>query len=581
MLDDINARLEVKQVAGKTLKSVILVESTAKARTLRKFVGRSYSVLATDGFLRDLPKSRIGVDENYQPDYITVRGKGELLADLKRETLNARRIFFATNPDEQGEFLARQYCELFGVNPKSHCRIWSDDLTKENFKAAFEAARPIENNLADAFQAKQIIDKYVSHKVGEYLAIKIWRGVKVGRFRAMLLKLFAEPSDKKILTVGEILTPATLQELALMKLKFSAARTRILAEQLYEGINFEADGYGGLITYPHGAEISLTSERREPEAVKKYLNDQQFKLYELIYSQLTSKGNSDYELDGAITDLALMDKFDALKVDWADFYSVGVASLIKRKYIVAEDSGYKVTTLGERVLDAIKIFGDEIFSGDSYNEVAAQVREVASGRMQKISAIENYCAKFNAKFDEAMELLGDDAAPQSQPVVESEEICEKCGRKMLIRHGRYGVFLACSGYPDCKNTKPLLEYLDKKCPKCGGRLAKRSLNRGRIFYCCENSPQCDFATWDEPQNLTCKVCGSTMFAHKFKDRGAMYYCGNENCSTRENHPVNKILADIRQRAELRKERKEKLAAKAAENAKAPKKPARKKSRAKS
>lgn len=552
-------------MAGKVLKSVILVENTAKARTLRKFVGRSYSVMATDGFLKDLPKSRIGVDDNYQPDYITVRGKGTLLAELKRETLNARRIFFATNPDGQGEFLARQYCELFGVNPKSHCRIWLEELTKENFKAAFGAARPIENNLADAFQAKQLIDKYVSHKVGEYLSRKIWRGVKVGRFRAMLLKLIAEPSSEKILTVGNVLTPATLQELALNELNFSAGRTKILAEQLYEGINFEATGCGGLITYPHGGEISLTNERREPATVQEYLTEQQFKLYELIYSRLTKEiPNSSFQIPNCISDAALMAKFDALKVDWSDFYSVGIASLIKRKYITAENSTYKVTALGERVLDAIKIFGDEIFSAETYNEVNAQVHEVAAGKMQKISAIENYCAKFNAKFDEAMAALGENAAPQSEPVEESEEVCEKCGRKMLIRHGRYGIFLACSGYPECKNAKPLLEYLDKKCPKCGGRLAKRSLNRGRIFYCCENSPQCDFATWDEPQNLTCKACGSTMFAHKFKDRAPMYYCGNENCSTRANHPMNKILAEIKHRAELRKERKEKLAAKAAE-----------------
>ncbi len=565
-------------MAGKTLKSVILVESTAKARTIRKFVGKSYSVMSTDGFLKDLPKSRIGVNENYQPDYITVRGKGALLAELKRETLKARRIFFATNPDAQGEFLARQYCELFGVNPKSHCRIFLEEMTRENFKAAFENARPIDENLADAFQAKQLLDKYVSHKVGEYLSRKIWRGVKVGRFRAMLLKLIAEPAREKVLTVEKNLTPAVLQELAFKELNFSTARTRIIAEQLYEGINFEANGYGGLITYPHGREISLTSERREPAAVQEYLTEQQFKLYNLIYSHLAEEKT--FELDGVTNDATLMAAFDALKVDWAEFYSVGIASLIKRKYITAEDYVYKVTALGERVLDALKNFFDEIFSADSYNEVTAQVKEVAAGKAQKISVIKNYCDRFNKKFDEAMNSLGEDAAPQNMPVEESEEICEKCGRKMLIRHGRYGVFLACSGFPDCKNTKPLLEFLDKKCPKCGGRLAKRSLNRGRTFYCCENSPQCDFATWDEPQSMTCKVCGSTMFAHRFKDRAPMFYCGNENCSTRENHPMNKILADIKHRAELRKARKEKLAAKAAEKVPA-KKSARKNSEKKS
>ena len=554
-------------MAEKSLKSVILVESTGKARTLRKYVGRSYLVMSTDGFLKDLPKSRIGVDENYQPDYITVRGKGKLFAELKHETLNARRIFFATNPDAQGEFLARQYCELFGVNPKSHCRIWLEELTKENFKAAFGEMRTLDENLAESFQAKQLLDKYVSHKVGEYLSMKIWRGVKVGRFRAMLLKIIAEPSAQKVLTVENNLTPAALQELALKELNFSTARTRVLAEQLYEGINFELDGYGGLITYPHGKAISLTAERREPNAVRKYLSDYQFKLYELIYSRLADgKISATYELDGAMNDATLMATLDALKVDWAEFYSVGIASLLKRKYIVAEDSVYKVTALGERVLDALKGFFDENFSADSYNEVTAQVKAIAAGKAEKIPVISDYCAKFNDKFNAAIDSLGEGAAPQREPVIETDEVCEKCGRKMLIRHGRYGNFMACSGYPDCKNTKPLLEFLDKKCPKCGGRLAKRSLNRGRTFYCCENSPQCDFATWDEPQAITCKVCGATMFAHKFKDRVPMFYCGNENCSTRENHPVNKMLEDVKKRIEIRKARKEKLAAKAAEKA---------------
>ena len=563
-------------MAEKILKSLILVESTAKARTLRRFVGRNYSVMVTDGFLKDLPKSRIGVSEDYQPEYITIRGKGSTLADLKRETLNARRIFFATNPDAQGEFLARQYCELFGVNPKSHCRIWLEELTKENFKAAFEAARPIDENLADSFQAKQILDKYVSHKVGEYLARKIWRGVKVGRFRAMLLKLIAAPAEQKILTVEKILTAEALQKLALKELNFSTARTRIIAEQLYEGMNFSGNDWGGLITYPYGDEISLTQERREPATVKEYLTENQFKLYELIYSHVAEEKT--FELDGATNDALLLANFDALKVDWAEFYSGGVASLIKRKYITAEDSVYKVTSLGERVLDALSGYFDELFSAAAYNDVTAQVKAVAAGKAEKFSVIKTYCDAFNVKFDEAMAALGG-VAPQSEPIEESEEICEKCGRHMLIRHGRYGVFLACAGYPECKNTRPLLEYLDKKCPKCGGRLAKQSLNYGKVFYRCEHFPTCDFSTWDEPQTLTCKVCGSTMFAHKFKERAPMFYCGNENCATRENHPVNKILEDVKHRAELRKARKEKLAAKAAEKAKQPKKSARKKAKA--
>lgn len=541
-------------MAEKILKSVILVESAAKARTIRKFVGRTYSVLSTDGFLKDMPKSRIGVDENYQPDYITVRGKGKLLADLKRETLRARRIFLATNPDAKGEFMARQYCEIFGVNPLSRCRVVLNELTRENFKTALDAARPVDDNLADAFQTKQIIDKYVSHRIGEYLERKIWRGVKVGRFRALLLKLIAD-KPQKTLKPGKILTAGALQELAFTELNFSAGRTRFIAEQLYEGFNFESNGCAGLITFPHDNPISLTSEARDPESVSEFLTEYQFKLYGLIHGRLTSKKSpAAQKLDGNINDAALMAAFDKLGVDWADFYSAGVASLIKRKYVVAEEGVYKILPLGQRVLDALDGFFDEVFSADAYNEITAQVREIAAGNQKKSAVIESYCEKFNAAFDKAMASLGEDAKPQNEPVVESDVVCEKCGRKMLIRHGRYGKFLACSGYPECKNAKPFLEPTDKICPKCGEPLAKRELNRGRSFYCCE---ACDFMTWDEPQSMTCKTCGATMFIHRFREGSTMYYCGNENCPTRRNHPVNKILAESKRRAEIRRARKAK------------------------
>ena len=245
----------------KSLKSLILTDSAGKARTLKKFLGQSYTVLSTDGFLKDLPKSRIGINEDYSPDYITVRGKGTLLAGLKKETLNARRIFLATNPDLRGEFLARQYCEIFGVNPNSNCRIYFDEVTRDTIKNSLDSARPINDKLADAFQAKQIIDKFVSHKIGEYLSFKIYRGVKVGRFRAMLLKLIENFQHVDEFKFDGKFTFAQLQMLAAQKLNFSAIKTRLLAEQFFEGINFEKEGYGGLITYPYG-EIKLTADKR-------------------------------------------------------------------------------------------------------------------------------------------------------------------------------------------------------------------------------------------------------------------------------------------------------------------------------
>ena len=552
-------------MAKKTLlKTVILVESAAKARTLRKFVSRSYAVLSTEGFLKDLPKSRIGVDaeKNYAPDSITVRGQGTLLTQLKRETLNARRIFLATNPDARGEFLARQCCEIFGINPKSFCRLWLPELTRAAFKQALESARPIDEHLADAFQAKQIPDKFVSHRIGEYFERKIYRGTKVGRFRAMLLKLIAQPPTKKFLSPKEKLTPETLQEIAFKELKFSAGRTLLVALQLYEGMKL-SDSDAGLVTYPAAEEICLSSESRKPEDVKEFLTDYQFKLYDLIYAYVNGKKFEAYETD-TTDDANLMATLDSLGVKWAEYYAGGISSLIKRRYIVAENSRYTVTELGKRVLDALGSFFDEVFSVASYNAVAAQIKQVARGEVPKLEVIETYCGKFNLAFAEAMNTLGEDSAPIDEPAVESDVVCEKCGRKMMIRHGRYGVFLACPGYPECKNTKPLFEPLEQTCPKCGAKLLRRSLPRGRKFYCCSRSPECDFVTWDEPQSINCQTCGATMFVHRFRGRAPMFYCGNENCLTRKDHPVNKILSDMRERARIRREHKEQLAAKAAE-----------------
>ena len=534
----------------KSLKSLILTDSAGKARSLKKFLGRAYTVISTDGFLKDLPKSRIGIDENFQPDYITVRGKGPLLSELKRETLNARRIFLATSPDLRGEFLARQFCEVFGVNQYSNCRMYFEEMTKDAVKSALENARPIDDKLADAFQAKQIIDKLVSHKIGEYLSYKIYRGVKVGRFRAMLLNLLNNFDGAKKFKLGKNLTFAGLQILAAQKLNFSMSRTRIIAEQLFDGINFEKDGYGGLITFPCGT-IKLSAENRKPDDVKEYLTDNQFKLYDLIYSNVNGIKEKISAPD-ELNDLAMMIKLESLGIDWADVYSMGIASLIKRKYVTADNSVFKMTELGKSVLTSLENYFDEDFSVDSYKKITAQVAEIAEGKADKFAVIENYCKSFEKNFNRAMDELGEDAKPQDEPEVESGEVCDKCGKPMLIKHGRYGFFLACSGYPDCKNVKPYVNYLEQKCPKCGERLTKREFGRGRILYRCENNPACDFQTWDEPQTVPCKVCGASMFVHKFKNRASMFYCGNENCPTRKDHPIDKIISESKKRSASRK-----------------------------
>ena len=530
-------------------KSLILVENANKAKTLKKILGSSYSIISTEGFLKAMPKSRLAIDEenNYAADYKTIRGQGPTLKLLKKATLDAGRIFIASNPNGEGEFFANQCCEIFGINEESRCRIICDEFTKNAVKSAIENARPIDMKLVDAFQAKQLVDKIASHKIGEYFSYKIWRGNKVGRFRAMLLKLIAGVQLKGTFETSETFTAATLQELAARDLKFSAGKTRLIAAQLYEGINFDKEGYVGLIKFP-GEEIKLTAEVRTPETVKDFLNSNQFKLYQLIYSALTENFSNKIQLDGTCNDLSLMAKLDKLKVDWAEFYAGGISSLIKRQYVAAEDGAYKVTELGQKVLEALDGFFIKDFSPAAYNKFSAEVAEIAEGKAEKIPVIQNYCTKFNKDFEKAMATLPPDAKIQESPVIETDEICEKCGHKMLLKHGRYGNFLACSNYPECKNIKPYTEKIAQVCPKCGSQLVKRIFKGGKSLYTCE---KCDFQTWDEPLEKPCRICGSTMFVHKFKGRAPMIYCGNENCTTRAEHPINKIIADAQKRREAK------------------------------
>lgn len=529
------------------VKSLILTESAGAARAIKKFAGSSYGVVSTEGFLKDLPRSRIGIDaeKGYAPDYITVRGKGPLLNELRKKTANAGRIFLATNPDAAGEFLALQCCELFGVNEKSNCRVIFDEFTKPPLKAALEKARPIDMKLVDAFQTRQLIDKFMSHRVGEYLECKIFRGVKVGRFRAMLLKLISTLKPVETFELSGALTFGRLQELALAKLNFSMPKTRLLTDQLYEGF----DECGGLIKYPHGGAIRLTENVREPAGVKDFLTENQFKLYELIY--VAAGGVSEkVSSDGKISDLTVTAALDELGVDWAEFYSIGINSLLKRKYIAAGATGYAVTDLGKMVLSALEGYFDEIFSVKTYKEISAHIGAVADGKAEKNSVVAKYCGAFSKNFSAAMESLGENANPKDEL---SDEVCDKCGRPMIVKHGRYGTFLACSGYPECKNIRPHVDYLAQNCPKCGGRITRQTFRGGRNLYGCDS---CDFRTWDDPLENPCKECGSTMFAHKFRGRAPMVYCGNENCKSRENHPINKILADAQRRYEAKKNLKD-------------------------
>lgn len=527
-------------------KSLILVENASKAKTLKKLLGSSYSVLSTEGFLKAMPKSRLAIDEenNYAADYKTIRGQGENLKKLKKATLDAGRIFIASNPDSEGEFFANQCCEIFGINEESRCRVVCEELTKDALKSAIENAHPIDMNLSDAYQAKQLVDKIASHKIGEYFSYKIWRGNKVGRFRAMLLKLIAGEQPTGIVKLPSVLKLKDLYILAANNLKFSAPKTSLVLTQLYEGINF-GKNYVSLIKFPTD-EVMPTSEDISMQGLREYLNRAQFDIYSNIYwSYHATNFHSPIQLDGNCNDVSLMVALNNLKVDWTSYYSVGISSLLKRQYVTFENGAYKITELGEKILAALGDFFDKDFSAEAYNKFNKDVKKIAEGKIDKISVIDAYCKKFNKSFKKAMATLPPDAKIQEAPVIETDEICEKCGNKMVLKHGRYGSFLSCSN-SECKNNKPYFEKIAQVCPKCGEQLTKRIFKGGKVLYACQ---KCDFRTWDEPLEKPCKVCNSTMFAHKFKGRSPMLYCGNENCSTRSEHPINKILDKLRKKVE--------------------------------
>lgn len=530
-------------------KSLILVENANKAKTLKKLLGSKYSILSTEGFLKAMPKSRLGVDEenDYTADYKTIRGKAEMLKKLRKSTLNAGRIFIATNPNFEGEFLANQFCQIFGINEQSRCRVCLYEFTGDAVKSAIKNARPINMNFVEAFEAKQIVDKIASHKIGLYFSYKIWVGNKVGRFRAMLLKIISQIQPAGTFEISKTLTIATLQELAARDLNFSASKTLLFSLQLYDGINLGDEGYIGLITFPY-EEIKISSANRTPESVKEFLSENQFKLYELIYKAVNEGFSTKVELNGTNTNLALMIALDKLKLNWGEYFSIGMLSLMRREYITVEDSVYKITDLGRRILSELDGFFDESLSAEAYNNFFAKVYEIAEDNSKKILVIDDYCKVFNKDFRAAMASLPKGANVQKVPIAETNEICGKCGSKMILKHGRYGKFLACSNYPDCKNVKPYVEYMDKKCPKCGGRITKRIYTSTKASYGCEN-PDCDFKTWDDPLDKPCNTCGSTVFAHKFKGRAPMIYCGNKNCETRIDHPINKILERLKIRNE--------------------------------
>lgn len=702
-------------------KALVVVESPAKAKTIEKFLGKNYTVKASMGHLRDLPKSQFGVniEQGFEPKYINIRGKGDLIKGLKEAAKNADRVYLATDPDREGEAIAWHLAHILNIPERSTCRIEFNEITKPAIQQAVKKPRPINLPRVYAQQARRILDRIVGYKLSPLLWRKVRKGLSAGRVQSVAVRLICDrekeiqafvPEEYWTITaklkeknnakgfdaelvavdgtkptvnneqqaaaiVGELntaeyvvsdvkkrerkrnpyppFTTSTLQQEAARKLGFTSRKTMMVAQQLYEGLDIGRAGQVGLITYmrtdstrvadtaqleartyieqkfgldylpakapvyankksqdAHEA-VRPTSLELAPAAIDKNLSKDQLKLYTLIWerfmaSQMTAavydtltieitagryklkatgsqlkfpgflaafsgtigKGKeieqtADSDLDHETT-LPVLTPGQVLKLSKIDprqhftepppryteaslvktleekgigrpsTYAPTIETIVDRGYVERVDKRFFPTELGFVVLDLLKQYFDKIVDAEFTAGMEDQLDEIAEGDASWLSVLEQFYGPFAKDLSFAEEAIG----PVELPVEVSDIPCENCGRLMVVKQGRYGNFLACPGFPACRNTKPILKDTGVKCPKCQGAIVERQTKRRRVFYGCENYPECDFNTWDLPLKENCQVCGAFMVRHKYKNGGVAAACSNENCSTRQT-PENK------------------------------------------
>lgn len=684
-------------------KSLVIVESPAKAKTIGKFLGRNYKVVASVGHIRDLPKSRLGIDleNNYEPGYITIRGKGPVIKELKAEAKKVNKIFLATDPDREGEAISWHLAHILGIDEKDKVRVEFNEITKEAITNAIKKPRMIDLDLVDAQQARRILDRLVGYKISPLLWRKIRKGLSAGRVQSVAVKLVCDRDeeienfipeeywsikanlnrdkeqfeadffgktvdnkDEKIelktkLEVNNVLqnidmknftvrdvkkgtrrrnpyapyTTSTLQQDASKKLSFTTRKTMMVAQQLYEGIEIKGQGSDGLITYmrtdstrvsneaiestskfikeTYGDKyttggrnyekkskkdsqdahesIRPTSVLRIPIAIKDSLTNDQFKLYKLIWerfvgsqmapaiyntisvniksneylfrstgSKLVFDGflkiyiSSDEEekdmeiplltegdklevnkIDpnqhftqppGRYTEASLIKTLEELGIGRPSTFAPTIGTILAREYVVLDKKTFIPTDLGILVNDLLKEYFKDVVNEKFTAELEERLDGVAEGELPWVEVVDDFYKDFAIVLEKAEEEIQE---VEIQDEI-SDEICDKCGKNMVIKHGRYGKFLACPGYPDCKNTKAIMDELNVKCPKCDEFLVRRKSRKGRMFYGCKGYPKCDFVSWEEPIEEKCPECKGLLVLKKTKKEQTKK-CINESC----------------------------------------------------
>ena len=675
-----------------------IVESPAKVKTIKKFLGSNYTVAASQGHVRDLPKSQLGIDieHDYEPKYITIRGKGDILANLRKEVKKSDKVYLATDPDREGEAISWHLAAALKLDEKKMRRITFNEITKNAVKASLKAPRDIDMNLVDAQQARRVLDRMVGYMISPLLWAKVKRGLSAGRVQSVALRLIADREDeinafipeeywtldavlnvegeKRPLTakfygteknkmtirtkeeLDEIMravedaefritdirrserirkaplpfTTSTLQQEAAKALNFGTQKTMRIAQQLYEGIDIKGNGTVGVITYlrtdstriseeadaaareyissTYGKEyaaepavakasgkkiqdaheaIRPTDITRTPAALKDSLTRDQFRLYQLIWKRFTASrmqparyettsvkiGAAEYcftvstakmafdgfrsvyteadevkeesnvlvgnlTMDSVLTknefdpkqhftqppahytEATLVKTLEELGIGRPSTYAPTISIILGRRYVTKEAKNLYITEIGEVVNNIMKQSFPSIVDVNFTANMEGLLDMVEEGKVPWKEVIRN----FYPDLEEAVK-----KAEQELETVKIEDevtdvICEECGRNMVIKYGPHGKFLACPGFPECRNTKPYLEKIGVKCPLCGKDVVIRKTKKGRKYYGCEDNPECEFMSWQKPSEKKCPECGGYMV-----EKGSKLVCANEQC----------------------------------------------------
>lgn len=678
-------------------KNLVIVESPSKATTIKKFLGSSYEVVASNGHVRDLPKSQLGIDveNDFEPKYITIRGKGELLAKLRREVKKADKIYLATDPDREGEAISWHLANALKLDEKNTSRITFNEITKSAVKQSIKQARKIDMDLVDAQQARRILDRLVGYQISPVLWAKVKRGLSAGRVQSVALRIIADreeeinafiskeywtlsgefgtADDKKTFSadfygtkeqklsidseeqlddiINELkkskffvsdmketernkksplpFTTSTLQQEAAKSLNFSTQKTMRLAQGLYEGVAVKGRGTVGLITYlrtdstrisddakkmaydyieeNYGSDYHAVLTKKEknnkkiqdaheairptyvdltPALVKDALSRDQFRLYQLIWKRFvasqmapakfattTVKIDSDkyrftssaskvvfsgyltiYQTDedkiekkvlpkkisvgtelkaeefekkqhftqppAHFTEASLVKTLEELGIGRPSTYAPTISTIINRHYVAKEQKNLYITELGEIVNSIMKKSFASIVDVNFTAYMEGLLDRVEDGSVRWKTVVEN----FYPDLSDAVEVAQKELEEVTIEDEVTDVICEECGRNMVIKYGPHGKFLACPGFPDCRNTKPYLEKIGIPCPKCGADIVGRKTKKGRRYFGCISYPDCDFMSWQKPSAKKCPKCQGPMV-----EKGNRIVCMDEQC----------------------------------------------------